>query len=227
MDSMRTIFEDGAIHVVADKIADIGKTKDLKEKYPNEELHDLTGRIIVPGLVSTHMHTAQTLLRGTADDLELVSWLCERIWVLQGNFTAEDGYAAARLSIGEMLKSGTTCFLESMVIITPLEIPVVRLISRSSLIGMGLMGLLGLLRRVGFGGVWARLLWIFLGMLRMMLGLCILVLLKIARCRFWGRLICGRSGMGLPMIGFGSGLGLGHLEGMSYPMICRSMGVNC
>ncbi|OGE55869.1 hypothetical protein PENARI_c003G00296 [Penicillium arizonense] len=114
MDSNRTIFEDGAIHVVADKIADIGKTKDLKEKYPNEEETDLTGRIIVPGLISTHMHTAQTLLRGTADDLELVSWLCERIWVLQGNFTAEDGYAAARLSIGEMLKSGTTCFLESM-----------------------------------------------------------------------------------------------------------------
>lgn len=52
---------------------------------------------------------------GTADDLELVSWLCERIWPLQGNFTPEDGYAAARLSIAEMLKSGTTCFLESMV----------------------------------------------------------------------------------------------------------------
>jgi len=52
---------------------------------------------------------------GAADDLELVSWLCERIWVLQGNFTKEDGYAAARISIAEMLMSGTTCFLESMV----------------------------------------------------------------------------------------------------------------
>lgn len=52
---------------------------------------------------------------GAADDLELVSWLCERIWVLQGNFTAEDGYAAARISIAEMLLTGTTCFLESMV----------------------------------------------------------------------------------------------------------------
>lgn len=51
---------------------------------------------------------------GAADDLELVSWLCERIWVLQGNFTPEDGYAAARISIAEMLKTGTTCFLESM-----------------------------------------------------------------------------------------------------------------
>ncbi len=52
---------------------------------------------------------------GAADDLELVGWLCERIWVLQGNFTHEDGYAAARISIAEMLMSGTTCFLESMV----------------------------------------------------------------------------------------------------------------
>jgi cytosine/adenosine deaminase-related metal-dependent hydrolase len=53
--------------------------------------------------------------KGAADDLELVSWLCERIWVLQGHFTAEDGYAAARISIAEMLLTGTTCFLESMV----------------------------------------------------------------------------------------------------------------
>lgn len=54
---------------------------------------------------------------GAADDLELVGWLCERIWVLQGNFTHDDGYAAARVSIAEMLKTGTTCFLESMVIV--------------------------------------------------------------------------------------------------------------
>jgi cytosine/adenosine deaminase-related metal-dependent hydrolase len=115
MDGSRRIIGDGAIRVDGNNIADIGKTAVLKERYPEDEEYDLSGRIIIPGLISTHMHTAQTLLRGTADDLELVSWLCERIWVLQGNFTEADGYAAARLSIGEMLKSGTTCFLESMV----------------------------------------------------------------------------------------------------------------
>ncbi|KAJ5433590.1 uncharacterized protein N7458_012746 [Penicillium daleae] len=114
VDGTRRIIDDGAIRVNGDTIADIGKTAVLKERYPADEVYDLSGRIIIPGLISTHMHTAQTLLRGTADDLELVSWLCERIWVLQGNFTEADGYAAARLSIGEMLKSGTTCFLESM-----------------------------------------------------------------------------------------------------------------
>jgi cytosine/adenosine deaminase-related metal-dependent hydrolase len=115
VDSLRSIHDDGAILVQGNRIADIGATSDLKAKYPHEEELNLSGRIIIPGLISTHMHTAQTLLRGTADDLELVSWLCERIWVLQGNFTVEDGYAAARLSIAEMLLSGTTTFLESMV----------------------------------------------------------------------------------------------------------------
>ncbi|KAF7718866.1 Amidohydro-rel domain-containing protein [Penicillium ucsense] len=114
VDSTRRIIEDGAIRVQDNLITDIGKSAVLKDRHPDEDEVDLSGRIIIPGLISTHMHTAQTLLRGTADDLELVSWLCERIWVLQGNFTEADGYAAARLSIGEMLKSGTTCFLESM-----------------------------------------------------------------------------------------------------------------
>ncbi|RDW80210.1 putative amidohydrolase protein [Coleophoma cylindrospora] len=117
----RDIIVDGAILVQRDTIADIGKSDVLIQRYitgvdegTKEEERNLEGRIIIPGLISTHVHTAQTLLRGAADDLELVSWLCERIWVLQGNFTPEDGYAAARISIAEMLKTGTTCFLESM-----------------------------------------------------------------------------------------------------------------
>lgn len=114
----RTILTNGALRTESTYITDIDKTPILLAKYPNDEVIDLTGHILIPGLISTHMHTAQTLLRGCADDLELVSWLCERIWVLQGYFTPQDGYAAARLSIAEMLKSGTTCFLESMVFLS-------------------------------------------------------------------------------------------------------------
>lgn len=114
VNATRDIIQDGAILVRGNKIAAIGKTEELLQQHPNEDITELEGRIIIPGLINAHMHTAQTLLRGAADDLELVSWLCERIWPLQGNFTPEDGYAAARLSISEMLKSGTTCFLESM-----------------------------------------------------------------------------------------------------------------
>lgn len=142
----REILLDGAILVHGNLIIGIDKTDFLKKAHPDEEIVNLEGHVIIPGLISTHMHTAQTLLRGTlldilrraigfywwsfadecdigaADDLELVTWLCERIWVLQGNFTGEDGYAAARISIAEMLKTGTTCFLESMVSNLPLPL---------------------------------------------------------------------------------------------------------
>lgn len=60
----REIILDGGILVRGDKIADIGKSSSLVALYPLEEIVDLTGRIVIPGLISTHMHTAQTLLRG-------------------------------------------------------------------------------------------------------------------------------------------------------------------
>jgi cytosine/adenosine deaminase-related metal-dependent hydrolase len=64
VNTSRDVILDGAILVQGDKIADIGKAETLIERYPKEELIDLSGRIIIPGLITTHMHTAQTLLRG-------------------------------------------------------------------------------------------------------------------------------------------------------------------
>src|SRR5260221_14734624 len=46
--------------------------------------------------------------------MALIQWLRERVGVLQGNFTTDDGYVSARLCIAEMLKPGPTTFLESM-----------------------------------------------------------------------------------------------------------------
>jgi cytosine/adenosine deaminase-related metal-dependent hydrolase len=56
---------------------------------------------------------AQSLLRGLAEDLPFALWLYDAIWPLEAKYAAEDGYVAARLTIAEMPKSGTTCFLES------------------------------------------------------------------------------------------------------------------
>ena len=64
----RDVVHDGAILVKKDKIVDIGKVGTLLEKYKDEKGVDLAGRIIIPGLISTHMHTAQTLLRGKSSE---------------------------------------------------------------------------------------------------------------------------------------------------------------
>ncbi|KAH9828366.1 guanine deaminase [Teratosphaeria destructans] len=87
VNATRDIISDGALLVSHDTIADIGQTTDLTSKYPHEATTALAGRIIIPGLINTHMHTAQTLLRGAP---------------------------TTSRSIAEMLKSGTTTFLESM-----------------------------------------------------------------------------------------------------------------
>jgi cytosine/adenosine deaminase-related metal-dependent hydrolase len=60
----REIILNGAILVQGHLIAAIDKTDVFTKMHPAEEIVDLEGHIIIPGLISTHMHTAQTLLRG-------------------------------------------------------------------------------------------------------------------------------------------------------------------
>src|SRR5215475_11991120 len=114
MNPQRDIINNGAIAVQGNRIIAIGKTAALQERYPDHEAIDVGGKLIIPGLIDTHVHLAQAMIRGCADDMSLIQWLCERVWVLQGNYTNDDGYVSARLCIAEMLKSGTTTFLESM-----------------------------------------------------------------------------------------------------------------
>lgn len=114
MNPTRDIITNGAIAIEDNRIAAVGKAADLLARYRDDEVIDVKGKLILPGLIDTHVHVAQALIRGCADDMALIQWLCDRVWVLQGNFTHDDGYVSARLCIAEMLKSGTTTFLESM-----------------------------------------------------------------------------------------------------------------
>lgn len=71
---------------------------------------DGRGLVALPGLVNAHTHVAMTLLRGYADDLELMTWLQQRIWPLEMKLTEEDVYWGTMLGIVEMLRAGVTTF---------------------------------------------------------------------------------------------------------------------
>lgn len=114
MNPTRDILRDGAIAINEQRIVGIGKTETLLAQYQDEDVLDVQDKLIIPGLIDTHVHVVQALICGCADNMALIQWLCERVWVFQGNFTQDDGYVSARLCIAEMLKSGTTTFLESM-----------------------------------------------------------------------------------------------------------------
>ncbi|MGF7049902.1 5-methylthioadenosine/S-adenosylhomocysteine deaminase [Paenibacillus sp. DS2015] len=73
---------------------------------------DGTHLFFLPGLVNTHGHAAMSLLRGYGDDLALQVWLQEKMWPMEAKFTSEDVYWGTSLSVMEMLKGGTTTFLD-------------------------------------------------------------------------------------------------------------------
>jgi cytosine/adenosine deaminase-related metal-dependent hydrolase len=117
LDVERRIIRNGAIWVQNKQIRAIGKLPDLQQQFGREiedepEKINLNDKLIIPGLIDTHVHLAQAMIRGCADDMNLIPWLLERVWVLQGNYEGADGRVSAALCMAEMLKSGTTAFIE-------------------------------------------------------------------------------------------------------------------
>ncbi|MGV2938128.1 amidohydrolase family protein [Mesobacillus sp. LC4] len=104
------VFTNGAIGVEGDKIIYVGTTPDDLASY--DEKIDLKGNILLPGLVNTHGHTPMSLLRGYADDLHLQTWLEDKIWPLEAQYTPEHAKWGAKLSILEMIRTGTTTFVD-------------------------------------------------------------------------------------------------------------------
>lgn len=115
VDPDRRVIQDGAIAVEGSRIAGVGKREEILKQFHEDKEHvDLKGKVVIPGLINTHVHQSQALIRGCADDMALIEWLMDRVWVLQGNFDEDDGRLSAELCILEMLKSGTTAFVETM-----------------------------------------------------------------------------------------------------------------
>ena len=110
----REIFVDGSLFIDNDEIVDVGKSEDLKG-HRAELVLDAKNMIIMPGFIDTHIHLSQALIRGCADDVSLVDWLKKYVWVLQGNFTEDDGRVSAELCMAEMIRTGTTSFIDCMI----------------------------------------------------------------------------------------------------------------
>ncbi|WP_414811930.1 amidohydrolase [Paenibacillus algorifonticola] len=66
----------------------------------------------MPGLVNTHGHAAMSLLRGYSDDQNLQVWLEQKMWPMEGKYIDIDTRAGSALAVVEMLKSGTTAFVD-------------------------------------------------------------------------------------------------------------------
>ena len=69
----------------------------------------VSNRLVMPGLINCHGHTAMTLVRGLGSGLPLQRWLEEAIFPIEAKMKPEDVYAGNVWGIMEMLAGGTTC----------------------------------------------------------------------------------------------------------------------
>jgi 5-methylthioadenosine/S-adenosylhomocysteine deaminase len=102
-------IENGAVAVAEGRIAAVGLAEDLLEHAPTGEVVNAAGCLVMPGLVNTHSHLAMTLLRGLADDLQLMEWLEKYIWPAEkDHMTREAVRLGTELAVGEQLLAGVT-----------------------------------------------------------------------------------------------------------------------
>jgi 5-methylthioadenosine/S-adenosylhomocysteine deaminase len=106
--SPKGIIRNGTAVIENGCIVDIGKSDELKRKYPDYEKINAKGKVVIPGLINTHQHAAMSLFRGYADDYPLNEWLNNWIWPLEKHMTGHDIYIGALLTAVESIMGGTT-----------------------------------------------------------------------------------------------------------------------
>jgi 5-methylthioadenosine/S-adenosylhomocysteine deaminase len=113
VDKDRRVIPQGAVAVDKGKVVAVGTTADLAGRYTGKDVLDAEGGIVLPGLVNAHTHAPMVLFRGIADDLKLMEWLERHIFPAEKrNVTAEFVKAGTRLAALEMIRSGTTTFVD-------------------------------------------------------------------------------------------------------------------
>lgn len=110
MDDKGQVYTDGNLLFEDDRILQAGMAP--VDENTCDEVLDLTGKLILPGLVNTHVHTSQQLARGLADDVDLLTWLHDRIWPYESSMTEEDSYISTLFCAAEQIKAGVTAIAE-------------------------------------------------------------------------------------------------------------------
>ena len=107
MDDRRREISGGGIFVQNGFIEKVGPTSEIPAEA--DEVLDLSGHIILPGLVNTHHHFYQTLTRAVpaAQDANLFNWL-KTLYPIWARMTPDDIFISTQTALAELALSGCT-----------------------------------------------------------------------------------------------------------------------
>ena len=104
LDAGATVLRGADLLVRDGRIASLGSP----EAPADTRSLDVSGCLVLPGLIQSHLHLGQTFFRGLAEERRLLSWLRERIWPLEAAHDDESAYWCGLLGAAECLLGGTT-----------------------------------------------------------------------------------------------------------------------
>jgi 8-oxoguanine deaminase len=111
MDNARREISNGSILIENNRILAIGRSEELAVEIANsaDEVIDLAGHVVLPGLINTHHHMYQTLTRAVpqAQDADLFQWL-KTLYPIWGRLTPDMIHVSTQTAMAELILSGCT-----------------------------------------------------------------------------------------------------------------------
>ncbi|MBL8595998.1 MAG: amidohydrolase [Devosia sp.] len=114
MDAENRVFEGGFVAIRDGRISGVGPSDATPNPSGFDEVFDLTGHLVMPGLVNAHTHSVMVLFRGRSEGQSLLTmdgWY-NSIREPELSLVATDVGPAVALSCAEMALSGTTTFCD-------------------------------------------------------------------------------------------------------------------
>lgn len=105
MDEKRREIEDGALFVRDNVIEAVGNTAELPAAA--DSILDMSGHVVMPGLINTHHHLYQSLTRVIAQDADLFTWL-KTLYPIWARLNDEAIYISTLTGLAELALSGCT-----------------------------------------------------------------------------------------------------------------------
>ncbi|MCX4240620.1 amidohydrolase [Paraliomyxa miuraensis] len=113
MNPARQIIQDGWISVTGNLIDGIGEGNYMGPAPAVEHINGHHG-VLMPGMISTHQHVIDSLIRGGLEvDRGLFDWLVNVYYAGTSAYTPDDCAIAAKLNVSEAISSGVTTITDN------------------------------------------------------------------------------------------------------------------
>ena len=110
LDEHEQFFPDGCVVIEDGVIAAVGPSDTIPIYDEGEcDFHD---RLLMPGLVNTHIHSHSPLFRNMGEDVVLQTWLQDIMWPAESYLTGERAFWGTQLACLESISGGVTTFAD-------------------------------------------------------------------------------------------------------------------